>query len=194
MEVLYPEATWWSATLPGWTRLWWCRRWRSSTGPGCSRCSWTTSPARLHCGWLRLWSVCVSVLEWVLEFCWRRLLVVRFFVHLTARAMAAGTRHPALFLQVSVVPDARPQGTKFPTMADGALNMVQDGGRRLLWGQAVVHAPNGHPFAIGNCGGATQESKCPECGEAIGGSGPRAQSALHQLQENSLTSAISNWR
>lgn len=29
--------------------------------------------------------------------------------------------------------------------------------------------PNGHVYAIGDCGGAMQESKCPECGSAIGG-------------------------
>ncbi len=30
--------------------------------------------------------------------------------------------------------------------------------------------PNGHVYAIGDCGGAMQESKCPECDAAIGGS------------------------
>ncbi|KAI6157793.1 hypothetical protein BKA82DRAFT_4061548 [Pisolithus tinctorius] len=30
--------------------------------------------------------------------------------------------------------------------------------------------PNGHTFVIGDCGGAMQTSRCPECGEAIGGS------------------------
>ncbi|KAF8656756.1 hypothetical protein AX16_002435 [Volvariella volvacea WC 439] len=30
--------------------------------------------------------------------------------------------------------------------------------------------PNGHPYVIDNCGGATQVSQCPECGEAVGGS------------------------
>ena len=29
--------------------------------------------------------------------------------------------------------------------------------------------PNGHIYAIGECGGAMQESKCPECGAKIGG-------------------------
>jgi hypothetical protein len=28
---------------------------------------------------------------------------------------------------------------------------------------------NGHPYAIGECGGAMQQSRCPECGEVIGG-------------------------
>ena len=29
--------------------------------------------------------------------------------------------------------------------------------------------PNGHIYCIGECGGATQEAKCPECGAKIGG-------------------------
>ena len=33
--------------------------------------------------------------------------------------------------------------------------------------------PNGHPYSIGECGGANQQSTCPECGEAIGGKNHR---------------------
>jgi len=33
--------------------------------------------------------------------------------------------------------------------------------------------PNGHVYAIGECGGATVESSCPECGERIGGTSHR---------------------
>ena len=29
--------------------------------------------------------------------------------------------------------------------------------------------PNGHTYCIGECGGAMQESKCPECKCTIGG-------------------------
>ncbi|CAF5211440.1 unnamed protein product, partial [Rotaria magnacalcarata] len=29
--------------------------------------------------------------------------------------------------------------------------------------------PKGHPYVITECGGANQESRCPECGEKIGG-------------------------
>jgi hypothetical protein len=35
---------------------------------------------------------------------------------------------------------------------------------------------NGHPFTIGECGGAMEESKCPECGERIGGQNHRLNS------------------
>ena len=33
--------------------------------------------------------------------------------------------------------------------------------------------PNGHPYAIGECGGANQQAACPECGETIGGENHR---------------------
>jgi len=29
--------------------------------------------------------------------------------------------------------------------------------------------PNGHTYAIGDCGGAIQEAKCPQCEARIGG-------------------------
>ena len=38
---------------------------------------------------------------------------------------------------------------------------------------AWYKCPNGHYYAIGECGGATQVGKCPECGAAIGGEGHR---------------------
>ena len=37
--------------------------------------------------------------------------------------------------------------------------------------------PNGHCYAIGECGGAMETSKCPECGAVIGG-------VRHTLQED----------
>lgn len=37
--------------------------------------------------------------------------------------------------------------------------------------------PNGHPYVIGDCGGATQISSCPECGAQIGGSQHRVISS-----------------
>lgn len=35
---------------------------------------------------------------------------------------------------------------------------------------------NGHPFTIGECGGAMEQARCPDCGEAVGG-------RSHQLAE-----------
>ena len=40
--------------------------------------------------------------------------------------------------------------------------------------------PNGHFYAIGECGGAMEKSKCPECGEVIGG-GDHTLAAGNQL-------------
>lgn len=37
--------------------------------------------------------------------------------------------------------------------------------------------PNGHVYCIGDCGGATVEANCPECGATVGG-------ALHQLRHD----------
>ena len=36
-------------------------------------------------------------------------------------------------------------------------------------GGHMMRCPNGHAYFIGNCGGATQQSRCPECGVTIGG-------------------------
>jgi hypothetical protein len=33
--------------------------------------------------------------------------------------------------------------------------------------------PNGHPYTIGECGGAMQESRCPDCNASIGGTSHR---------------------
>ena len=33
--------------------------------------------------------------------------------------------------------------------------------------------PNGHVYVITECGGATEESTCPDCGAGIGGTGHR---------------------
>jgi hypothetical protein len=35
---------------------------------------------------------------------------------------------------------------------------------------------NGHPYFIGECGGAMQQSACPECGETVGGQNHSLQS------------------
>eukprot|EP00208_Stichococcus_sp_RCC1054_P008431 CAMPEP_0206151976 /NCGR_PEP_ID=MMETSP1473-20131121/39093_1 /ASSEMBLY_ACC=CAM_ASM_001109 /TAXON_ID=1461547 /ORGANISM="Stichococcus sp, Strain RCC1054" /LENGTH=374 /DNA_ID=CAMNT_0053549529 /DNA_START=106 /DNA_END=1231 /DNA_ORIENTATION=- len=37
----------------------------------------------------------------------------------------------------------------------------------------MMRCPNGHAYFIGECGGATQESRCLECGAVIGGTGHR---------------------
>lgn len=41
----------------------------------------------------------------------------------------------------------------------------------------LLQCPNGHFYIIGDCGGAMQESRCPECGAAIGGMSHRLVSS-----------------
>jgi len=50
--------------------------------------------------------------------------------------------------------------------------MVPDIGDDKGWygGGHWFQCPNGHPYTIGECGGANEESRCPECGETVGGS------------------------
>ncbi|KAL0023606.1 hypothetical protein WJX77_006297 [Trebouxia sp. C0004] len=43
--------------------------------------------------------------------------------------------------------------------------------------------PNGHPYVIGDCGGAAQATSCPECGARIGGTGHQLTSGNTQHQE-----------
>ena len=38
-----------------------------------------------------------------------------------------------------------------------------------LSGGHWYECPNGHPYAIGECGGAMEKSVCPECKAEIGG-------------------------
>ena len=47
-------------------------------------------------------------------------------------------------------------------------DMIMEGGS---WSSHWYECPDGHPYFIGNCGGATTTAKCFECGEAVGGSG-----------------------
>ena len=37
----------------------------------------------------------------------------------------------------------------------------------------IYQCPNGHPYFIGDCGGAMQQTHCPDCGEPIGGGSHR---------------------
>ena len=42
----------------------------------------------------------------------------------------------------------------------------------------------GHIYAIGECGGATEEGRCPECGSTIGGQNHRL------LEDNALATEM----
>lgn len=50
------------------------------------------------------------------------------------------------------------------------------------WNSHWYECPNGHPYFIGNCGGAMETARCIECGELVGGTG-------HQLVSSNRRSA-----
>jgi hypothetical protein len=61
--------------------------------------------------------------------------------------------------------------------------MNQISGRDLYGGSASSHwfeCPNGHPYFIGECGGAMQTSLCIECREPVGGSSHRLLASNRQ--------------
>ncbi|KAJ5632888.1 hypothetical protein N7490_009227 [Penicillium lividum] len=45
------------------------------------------------------------------------------------------------------------------------------------------YCENGHPFTIGECGGAMQLSRCPECGSAVGGQHHQAAGGVTRAQD-----------
>jgi hypothetical protein len=45
------------------------------------------------------------------------------------------------------------------------------------WSSHWYQCPNGHPYFIGECGGAMQESRCPDCGAPVGGTSHRLLSS-----------------
>jgi hypothetical protein len=47
-------------------------------------------------------------------------------------------------------------------------NETRQGPHNIVGGRWFV-CPNNHPYYIGDCGGATEVSKCPECDASIGG-------------------------
>ncbi|GJQ79482.1 hypothetical protein Trydic_g16335 [Trypoxylus dichotomus] len=60
----------------------------------------------------------------------------------------------------------------------GALIVTDDEMRQIVKAIGVkqgawYQCPNGHPYSIGDCGGANQISKCADCGAQIGGTGHR---------------------
>jgi hypothetical protein len=45
------------------------------------------------------------------------------------------------------------------------------------------NCPNGHPFVIGECGGAMEQAVCPECGSPVGGSNHTLHSSNSRATE-----------
>ncbi|XP_021359260.1 E3 ubiquitin-protein ligase rnf213-alpha-like isoform X2 [Mizuhopecten yessoensis] len=56
--------------------------------------------------------------------------------------------------------------------------------RRADPGATLNVCPNGHPYIIANCGRPWVESKCTECGAAIGGTGHKFSKGNRKVQES----------
>jgi hypothetical protein len=50
------------------------------------------------------------------------------------------------------------------------------------WSNHWYQCPNGHPYFIGECGGAMERSICPECREVVGGTGHSLDSSNRQVE------------
>lgn len=50
-----------------------------------------------------------------------------------------------------------------------AMNVIEGYDYGGGWSDHWFECPNGHPYFIGECGGAMQESRCIECGAVVGG-------------------------
>lgn len=84
--------------------------------------------------------------------------------------------------EADVVAAAQAVRERLPGLADAIDNTLADVEARMIFaalgltGQGFTgtghffQCPNGHVYVIGECGGAMQTSRCPECGARIGGS------------------------
>lgn len=72
------------------------------------------------------------------------------------------------------------------------------GGGVGSYGGHWYECPNGHVYTIGECGGAMQQSTCPECGAVVGGGQHRLQNgnrvANGFLQDIQAQAPPSHWR
>ena len=101
-----------------------------------------------------------------------KIAIVRLLVHLSASAMASEKGDQLHFMRRLLLSPDELKDNFWPTMPDDPLHMAMQalmamGGDRGA--NRWFTCPNGHPFAIGQCGGAMEEAQCPECGEKIGG-------------------------
>ena len=65
----------------------------------------------------------------------------------------------------------REMETNSRTQVINAMNQLDGYDYGGSWSDHWYECPNGHPYFIGECGGAMQISTCIECGEDIGGEG-----------------------
>lgn len=108
-----------------------------------------------------------------------------------AVAMEGGTRGALIKLQEHIVELKQSREWELRSVLTALLrdtpSLVEGG---FTSGGHFYECPNGHPYVIGECGGAMQASRCPECGARIGGgshtlaSGNRVAAALRTMAQD----------
>jgi hypothetical protein len=92
-----------------------------------------------------------------------------------ARLLDAGLIDATLFGEAIARACASLADVRYTPMSDDEKRMVFQAMARDVgsghgsYGGHWFKCPNGHPYAIGECGGAMQQSSCPECGAVVGG-------------------------
>jgi hypothetical protein len=84
--------------------------------------------------------------------------------------------YPELAEQASTMKTSFLDPTRELREVVAAMNLVQGYNYGGNWSSHWYECPNGHPYFIGECGGAMQVSTCIECGAAVGGTS-------HQLND-----------
>jgi len=126
----------------------------------------------------------------------------------TSRSTAASGQSPAggaaaavqqLLEKVPGVWQSVQQDTAAAEMA-GVLQAMYDAefgrgyGSMVSFMRGHLHqCPNGHFFMIGECGGAMQESRCLECGAAVGGRRHQLASGNQRADESVLQQLSEQW-
>ncbi|XP_066291012.1 E3 ubiquitin-protein ligase RNF213-like isoform X3 [Branchiostoma lanceolatum] len=106
----------------------------------------------------------------------------------TAAVLGTGVGGVLLPLQTLLQNPQNHARSYFPTMPEDVLMEARRAlGEReaqpLHWFQCV----NGHPYPIGECGQPMEQSRCPDCGAAIGGVNHRPVQGLQAARNNDAT-------
>lgn len=70
-----------------------------------------------------------------------------------------------------------------PVTSDERIAIVKAMAREFLGTGHWYYCENGHPFTIGECGGAVQQSRCPECGSPVGGQHHRTAAGVTRAMD-----------
>eukprot|EP00397_Hematodinium_sp_SG-2012_P005914 GEMP01005939.1.p1 GENE.GEMP01005939.1~~GEMP01005939.1.p1 ORF type:complete len:822 (+),score=180.39 GEMP01005939.1:339-2804(+) len=103
---------------------------------------------------------------------------IRFLMHMYAACVGADKHSPLRMFHTWLFHPEKLAGT-WCVCADQDLRemfqkILEQGEGYALTESRFYTCPNGHQYAIGNCGKAFESGKCPECGALIGGGGHQA--------------------